>query len=109
MSSRSVGKGRTRPEMVNVVVVVSHDQLRRGETGEVELTGDVRQRLDRGYLRLADVRDPDPAAVPRPLGGVPVPAPVTLLGVTPGGPVAVPPAAGGRSAGVAGGPDDGTD
>lgn len=108
MSSRSVGKGRTRPELVNVVVVVSHDQLRRGETGEVELTDDVRQRLDRGYLRLADVRDPDPATVPRPLGGIPVPAPVTLLGVTPGGPVAVP-AAGRGSAGVAGGPDDGTD
>ncbi len=66
-----------------MAVVVNHDQLRRGETGEVELTDDVRGRLDKGYLRLAD-----PGETGNPLGGTPapVPGPVTLLGVSPGGP-----------------------
>lgn len=75
-SSRRV----SRPQSVVVAVVVNHDQLRRGEVGEVELTADVRQRLDKGYLRLAD------GETGNPLGGTPavVPGPVTLLGVTPG-------------------------
>lgn len=114
MSDRTAGKGRTRarvtrPETVHVVVAVNHDQLRRGESGEVELTDDVRARLDRGYLRLADVGDPDPAAVARPLAGVaPLPGPVTLLGVTPGS-LAVTGPGGEETVDAAGGPDNGTD
>lgn len=96
-----------RPETVTVVVVANHDQLRRGETGEVELTDDVRKRLDRGFLRLADARDTDPSAAPRPLGGTPVLPPVTLLGVTPG--TAVPVPSGGGITGAAGRADHGTD
>jgi hypothetical protein len=78
-------KQRTGPETVTVVVVVNHGQLRRGEVGEVDLTDDVRGLLDRGYLRLAE--DRDHAETAPPLGGTPapVPGPVTLLGVTPGG------------------------
>jgi hypothetical protein len=51
-----------RGETVDVVVVVNHDQLRRGERGTVELTDLVRRRLDNGYLRLAGDAD-GPAAV----------------------------------------------
>lgn len=71
------------PEFVTVEVVVNHDDLRRGERGEVELTETVRGRLDKGYLRLVDG---DEAEVPaaRSLGatadrGLPVAG--TLLGV----------------------------
>lgn len=120
MSSRSAGKGRprlpavTRPEVVHVVVAVNHDQLRKGESGEVELTDDVRARLDRGYLRLADDADQDPAVITRPLAGTaavpgPVPGPVTLLGVTPGSPALLGVPGGEETGDVAGGPDNGTD
>ncbi len=70
---------------VTVVVVVNHDQLKRGEVGEVALDDTVRRRLDRGYLRLAGPTDGD--GDPTPLGGTPAPTPgpVSLLGVTPGG------------------------
>jgi hypothetical protein len=91
-------KARTRgPETVTVVVVANHDQLKRGETGEVELTDSVRARLDRGWLRLADGTE----ATAPPLGGTPAPAPgpVSLLGVTPGDD--------GGGAGAAGGKADG--
>lgn len=51
---------------VMIEVVVGHDQLRRGERGEVPLTDLVRGRIDRGYLRVID--DPDatvPVSTPR--------------------------------------------
>jgi hypothetical protein len=70
-------------EYVTVFVVVGHDQLHRGEVGEVELTDDVRAKLDRGYLRLAEPHEADAAP---PLGGTPAPVPggpSSLLGVTP--------------------------
>lgn len=73
------------PETVTVIVVVAHDQLHRGEVGEVDLTDDVRRKLDRGYLRLAQPHETDAAP---PLGGTPAPVPggssSSLLGVTPG-------------------------
>lgn len=56
----------SRPVMVEVVVVVNHDDLRRGERGEVELTEHLRARLDKGYLRLAEEEPytPEGAAPP---------------------------------------------
>jgi hypothetical protein len=79
-------KASTRPEHVRVVVVVNHEQLKAGEIGEVELTDVVRQRLDRGYMRLATEDDVDPGELVRPLGETTAPPPVeltppTLLGV----------------------------
>lgn len=50
-----------RLESVEVVVVVNHDDLRRGERGVVELTEVVRARLDKGYLRLAEPADAVPS------------------------------------------------
>lgn len=81
----SGSRTRQQPETVTVVVVVNHDQLKRDEVGEVSLDDTVRRRLDRGYLRLAGPTDGD--GNPTPLGGTaaPVPGPVSLLGVTPGG------------------------
>lgn len=78
-------------DVVDVVVRVSHDQLKRGDAGEVELTDDVRRLLDKGYLRLAEQ---DGEVTGQPLGAA-VPAyrpvdaagnPVSLLGVAPPGP-----------------------
>lgn len=55
MAGSSSTKARPKaPETVDVVVVVNHDDLRRGERGEVELTPTVRKRLERGWLKLAD-------------------------------------------------------
>lgn len=70
-------QARTRPATVNVEVVVNHDDLRRGERGEVELTDHVRARLDKGYLRIifGDLDDGEPVT---PLGG-------TAVRVAPGG------------------------
>lgn len=57
------------PVMVEVVVVVNHDDLRRGERGEVELTDHLRARLDKGYLKLAeDAYLPEGAPAPAALG-----------------------------------------
>ena len=74
MTSRS--SRATRTHTVDVVVVVSHDQLRVGEAGEVELDDRVRNLLEKGYLRLADTGDP---VTGRPLGETPA----ALLGVVP--------------------------
>lgn len=69
MSSSSTKAKGGRPEMVDVVVVVNHDDLRRGERGQVELTDVVRGRLDAGYLRLADDGEADNGLPPAaPLG-----------------------------------------
>lgn len=72
------------PVTVDVVVVVSHDQLRTGDAGEVELTDHVRRMIDKGYLALAE----DDNVTGRPLGTAPgspaaAPAPAALLGVAP--------------------------
>lgn len=62
------GKKRT-PETAMLEVVVNHDDLRRGERGEVELTDAVRARLDRGFLKLVDLGEVwDDNTVLRPLG-----------------------------------------
>lgn len=65
MSARTrtkTGRGSTAAvATVDVVVVVNHGELRRGERGTVELTEVVRRRLDSGYLRLADT-PADPTA-----------------------------------------------
>jgi hypothetical protein len=67
------------PQMVNVRVAVNHENFRRGEAGEVELTETVRRRLDAGYLTLVD----DGSAPLAPLGSVAArPSPGSLLGVT---------------------------
>jgi hypothetical protein len=76
---------RTEPATVDVVVVVNHDDLRKGERGTVELTDVVRSRLDSGYLRLATDDDPTPDTGVQPLGGTVATASAeprgTLLGV----------------------------
>jgi hypothetical protein len=80
--TRRGGSAAKERESVTVIVVVGHDQLHRGEVGEVDLTDDVRAKLDRGYLRLAEPHETDAAP---PLGGTPAPVPggSSLLGVTP--------------------------
>lgn len=79
-----------KPKEVDVVVVVNHDDLRRGERGTVELTDTVRRRLDNGYLRLADPDADDPTLPPLGTGaGRPLPPIGTTDGgerVDPGGP-----------------------
>ncbi len=76
------------PEMVDIVVVVNHDDLRRGEQGQVELTDTVRRRLDKGYLRLAEPHETEPGLPPVAALGAQAhrgAEPVVLLGVEPGG------------------------
>lgn len=64
MSSTSSKAKNTKPETVEVVVVVNHDDLRRGERGTVELTELVKGRLDAGYLRLAEDGEGDTGLPP---------------------------------------------
>lgn len=74
-------KPRT-PREVDIVVVVNHEDLRRGERGVVELTDTVQRRLDAGYLRLAETDTDDPAL---PLLGTGVGRPLPRTGVAGGG------------------------
>lgn len=67
MTSASKRTPPPRPESVEVVVVVNHNDLRRGERGEVELNATVRALLDKGYLRLADEEPYNPEG-PTPAG-----------------------------------------
>lgn len=66
---------------VDVVVVVNHDDLRRGERGEVELTETVRGRLDKGYLRLAEPHETEDGIPPAAGLGATAAAQGSLLGV----------------------------
>lgn len=78
------GTAKKRPlETAMVEVVVNHDDLRRGERGETELTPTVRARLDRGFLKLVDLAEVfDEEPIQRPLGSTAtVPGGGTLLGV----------------------------
>lgn len=87
-------KKSTTPEAVFVVVVVNHDDLRRGEVGEVELTDTVRGRLDKGYLRLAEPEETElNGSLAAPLGATAdrgQPAGGVLLGVDQGSATVVP-------------------
>lgn len=80
-SSGSSRKPKT-PKEVDIVVVVNHEDLRRGERGVVELTETVQRRLDAGYLRLADTEGDDPDL---PLLGTGVGRPLPTIGVQGGG------------------------
>lgn len=100
MTDTKSTKSKT-PAVVEVVVVVNHDDLRRGEAGQVELTDAVRARLDKGYLRLAEDDSETVAGGLRPLGGTVIQGAAdrgVLLGVEPG--------AGGTAAVMRGGSGD---
>mgnify|MGYP006191010993 CR=1 FL=1 len=71
----------TKAAFVDVVVVVNHEDLRRGERGEVELTDTVRGRLDKGYLRLAEPQDTEEGMPPMAGLGATAAAQGSLLGV----------------------------
>ncbi len=77
----STRKARAAQE-VDVVVVVNHDDLRRGERGIVELTDSVQRRLDNGYLRLADTDLDRPDG---PVLGAATGRPLPTIGVAGGG------------------------
>jgi hypothetical protein len=66
MSTTGKPKNSSKATMVDVVVVVNHDDLRRGERGEVELTDVVRARLEGGYLRLAEDDEQTLSGLPAP-------------------------------------------
>ncbi len=90
MAGSSTTRKTKAPKEVDVVVVVNHEDLRRGERGVVELTDSVQRRLDAGYLRLADTdTDPDDGPVLGTGTGRPLP-PIGVAGggerVDPGGP-----------------------
>jgi len=82
MAGSSSSSRRVKTTDVDVIVVVNHDDLRRGERGIVELTDTVKRRLDAGYLRLADADADDPG---RPVLGTGAGRPLPPIGVAGGG------------------------
>lgn len=85
--AKTTNRSPAVPETVLVQVVVSHDELRAGERGEVPLTDRVRALLDNGYLKLVDgfgqygAEEPAPRLGASSAGVAPPQGPLVLLGV----------------------------
>lgn len=53
--SEAVAEPAAVVDVVDVEVMVNHEQLRRGDRGEVELTGRAQAMIDKGYLHVHGV------------------------------------------------------